>query len=691
MEHRRSAMSAGHLAGSRRRLARVTAWQIAFAALAIARSGALPAEVAKPALHGAGDIELTLLPPRGEAAPASVSVRFEPPPSGSPGRPAERATVACRAAGERWRCRLPSGRWDFRVEASGFTPQYLWQIDVASGKVKSLGALGLVRGSSLVGRVETANGAPVSRLCRIELVPSGLALLRAEDPRRAEARSTTAGARGFFQLGGITPGSYALSVSQPGFATTTLLPVVIERDQETRLDQPLVLTLPLQLEVEVTPALDPWGQPWRAVLMRKELALAKFREAAGGPVVDGRFVHRGMDPGLYTLDIRDSQGASFLSEDVELDRDRTLFREIALVLVEGHVSKGDDPYSTRLGFFKGSRGAAIRMDSDAKGFFTGYLPQEGRWRVDLPELHRTMRNVRVERQKGARAAKLDLVIPDRRITGEVVDESSNPVAGAMVRATDFVDIDEQSTWSDQRGAFVLDGVPERPHDAWAEAERDGHLFGSDPVTVTPSKEAASPGIRLVLHEKKWLAGVVTAPAGPVAGARLFATPRGRLNVLLSDATSDESGRFRLDVPAAADELQIQVMPPGFALRTLSVQAPFPDPLSIAVDDAGGSLVLRTPALDLVDPLQATPLIVVGGQPLSLDTLLSWARMSGESQRDPRRYEIPRLAAGDYSACLLTLPEQIQVILGLAALTGKSCDHGTLAPHGELVLDLGGAR
>ncbi len=557
--------------------------------------------------------------------------------------------------------------------------------------MRNVGALALARGSSLVGRVETANGAPVSRLCRIELLASALALLRAEDPRRADARSTTAGAQGFFQLSGIAPGSYALSVSQPGFATTTLVPVIVERDQETQLAEPLVLTLPLRLEVEVSPALDPWGQPWRAVLMRKELALGKLREAAGGPLVDGRFSRRGMDPGLYALDIRDSQGASFLSEDVDLDRDRTLVREIPLVLVEGRVSKGDAPFSTRLGFFKGSRGTAIRMDSDGKGLFTGFLPREGRWRVDLPELHRTLRDVRVERLKGARSARLDLVIPDRRITGEVVDESSNPVAGAVVTAGDFVDGDEQQTQSDLQGAFVLDGLPERPHLAWAESERDDHVLSSDHVTVTPSKEPASPGLRLVLHEKKRLAGVVSSPAGPVAGARLFATYRGRLNFLTSEARSDESGRFRLDVPAAADELQILVMPPGFALRTVRVQAPFPDPLSIVVDEAGGSLVLRTPALDLGDPAQAIPLIVVGGEALSLDSLLSWARMSGASRQDPLRYEIPRLAAGDYSACLVTLPEQIQVVLGLAALTGKSCDHGTLAPHGELVLDLGGAK
>ena len=151
--------------------------------------------------------------------------------------------------------------------------------------MRNVGALVLARGSSLVGRVETANGAPVSRLCRVELLASAVALLRAEDPRRADARSTRAGAQGFFQLAGVAPGSYALSVSQPGFATTTLMRVVIERDQETQLAQPLVLTLPLQLEVEVSPALDPWGQPWRAVLMRKELAFGKVREAAGGPVI----------------------------------------------------------------------------------------------------------------------------------------------------------------------------------------------------------------------------------------------------------------------------------------------------------------------------------------------------------------------------------------------------------------------
>ncbi len=88
MEHGRQAMNACRLAaGSRMRLARAMAWLVAFAALAVARSAVLSAEPAKPVLRSAGGIEIRLLPPRGEAGPSAVSVRFEPPPNGDPGRP----------------------------------------------------------------------------------------------------------------------------------------------------------------------------------------------------------------------------------------------------------------------------------------------------------------------------------------------------------------------------------------------------------------------------------------------------------------------------------------------------------------------------------------------------------------------------------------------------------------------------
>jgi hypothetical protein len=631
-----------------------------------------------------------LLPPRGEAPPSALAVRFESSPEGSKSHPIPTSTVACRRDGEAWGCDLPSGQLDLRLAASGFIPQYLWNVRVTPGKLANLGTFGLTRGSSVVGRVETANRAPIAPSCSVELLPSGLALSRREDLTSSSpgVRSTKVGVRGFFQLDGVTPGSYALAVSQPGFARTLFTPVVVERDRETRLAEPLVLTPPLHLEVEVTPALDPWGKPWRAVLLRKELSIGRMRDVAGGPMPDGRFERRDLDPGLYFLDVRDSEGESFLSEDVPLESDRTLVREIPMVMVEGVVTKGDHPFSTGLRFFTGSRGTAIRMDSDARGAFTGILPREGRWRLYLPELRRTL-HVVIERAKGARSAKLDVVIPDRRLAGEVVDESSVPVPGALVTAEGLLDDDAPTAESDERGAFLLDGLPDQPHLVMAEAEVGDRLLSAEPFIVTPSADQAGGSLRLVLREKKRLTGIVNSPAGPVAGARLTATPGGRLSVLSSEATSDESGRFRLDVPADATELLILVMPPGFVLRTVRVQAPFPDPLSIAVDDSGGSLVVRTPPLDLADLTKAQPLIVVDGQAIPLASLVSWARTAGEGKQDPLRYAIPRLAAGDYSACMVTLPEQIQVVLGLAALTGKSCDHGTLAPHGELVLDLGG--
>jgi len=449
----------------------------------------------------------------------------------------------------------------------------------------------------------------------------------------------------------------------------------------------VVLTLPLHLEIDVAPALDPWGKPWRVVLMRREPSLAKLQDVGGGTTVDGRFMRRELNPGSYLLDVRDSEGASFLSEEVDLLSDTTLVRELSLVWVEGVVAQGDRPLATRLRFYTRSRSTPIRMDSDEKGLFSGILPREGSWRVDLPDLRRTLHNVRVERAKGARSAKLDLSIPDYRLAGEVVDETSKPFAGATVTAGPLAEDIEQSAQSDEEGAFLIDAVSATPHLLLAEAETGGRVLSSDPIIVTPTKDRSNRALRLVLREKKRLEGVVSSLSGPVPGARVEATQKGQLNLSTSEVSTDQAGRFHLDVPASATELQLLVRPPGFTLRTLTLTAPFPEPVAITVDDSGGTIIFRTPAMDLSDSLAPHPLAVIDGQPLSLSSLLGWARAAGQGKQDKLLYTIPRMEAGEYSACMVGFSEESRVVLGLAQLTGEICSHGTLAPHGELVLDL----
>jgi len=636
-----------------------------------------------------GAVEFALVPPRGEKAPDAVEVSFESAPGSSERDRISHADAACHRSPKGWRCTLPSGALDVRIAPSGFIPRYFASVHVQAGGTAELGSIPLVRGSSVVGRAETSTGAPVGPACRAALY---LNASQAGPSRGHPTGEPTLSAKversGFFSFRGVPPGSYAVTVSQPGSAETTVTPVIVEKDRETKIDKPLVLAPPLRLQVDLDPALDPWQQPWRVALRKRDVVIGQFRDAAGGRARGGRFLRDDLDPGSYMLDVLDSRGGAFLSENFDLSSNLELYRTIPLVPVEGSVVKGDEPFATRLQFIgAGSRSTAIRMVSDEKGVFTGLLPREGKWRVTLEDLHKTLNHVVVKRAEGARAARVRIEIPANRVTGEVVDENSEPVEGAVVTAVDLESGAPEPATTDAQGAFALEGLASAPHLLSAEAEARGRRLTSDAVRISLGKENPSANVRLVLHEQAPVDGIVSSATGPVLGAHIIAIPKGQLGIATSEADTDSQGRFHLDIPAAVGDLQLLVTPPGYALRTLRLSSPFPKPVSIAVDDNGGSIVLRTPAVDLADPAAAKPLIVADGQPLLWSFLLSWARAAGQAQQEPSRYVVPRLAPGEYAACIVTMQEQIPILLGVAALTGKGCTHGTLAPHGELMLDL----
>lgn len=640
-------------------------------------------------LRRTGAIQGSFVVPRGERLPASLAVRFESTAASHDADAIVRSSFECAAQNGDWRCAVPHGHLDLRIQVKGYIPKYLWDVDVEPGRTVRLGPLHLLHGSSVAGRVQISNGQPTDRSCAVDLSP-GPAGTASIDARRHGELTLVAkvDAKGFFQFEDVQPGSFSLAAHQEGLARTVLAPVIVERNQETEIAKPLVLTPPLKFEVSIDPPLDARGSPWRALLRVKDLRLGNLRDVAAGRLTDGRFSRQGLDPGHYHLDIVDGEGASFLAESFDLEADLALARQIALVDVEGSVTKGGQPLATKLEFIgSGSRSTAIELVSDAKGRFSGVLSHEGTWRVELAELHRTLRNVVVHRPAGARVAKVALDIPDNRVSGDVVDEGLNPVADASVTATDLKLGDLQTARTDDRGAFEISGLAEARHLIGAEADLAGHHLTSDEVTLTLGKDHARETIRLVLHEQVAVDGTVSSPAGPVIGCQLIAIPKAPTSTFLSAASTDATGSFHLDVPAAAHELQILVMPPGFAFRSLHLAAPFPKPLAIAVDDSGGSLVLKTPPVDFGDAAAAKPLIAEDGQPLLLSFLLPWARTAGQSQQDPSRVALPRMAPGEYVACMVSPDEQIRVILGLAALGGRGCSQGTLAPHGELVLDL----
>ncbi|HEY8021768.1 MAG TPA: carboxypeptidase-like regulatory domain-containing protein [Thermoanaerobaculia bacterium] len=649
----------------------------------------------------AGTISGRLVPPRNEAlARGPLEVHLQSPPGTPAARAIRAATRSCpvdEAGG--FRCDLPAGTLDLRLRREGYVPLYRWAVPVSPGEEIRLGLLALARGASIAGRVMTTTGVPLLPSCRVALRPQTAAgpASPAERARLGALGAEAAvDARGFFQLAGVRPGTYVLTAREPRFMPASRI-IVVEAARETELVEPLRLAPPLRLEVAVDPPLDPWQQPWRLAL--HPLAAGpdddRPRETGGALSAEGVFRREDLAPGAYGMEVLDSRGESFLTESLDLDGDRALSRELPLLWVAGTVAVGERPIATELRFRRGgSRDGQVRLRSDEKGKFTGVLPREGRWWIEVVAVGKTVHGFEIRRAPGAREAKVEIRIPDTRVVGEVVDEAGSPVAEALVEVVGLLDPpDLESTTSGADGRFEIRGLPYGTLHAEAEVEAgDRHLASAPtPVSLDRGHEIAS--LRLTVFAETALAGRVSGPGGPVAGAFVLANPRtAELPFAASrDATTDPEGLFHLWLPAAAVDAQLVVMAPGLSLQVLRVPAPFTAPLAIAVEPAGGTLVLATDSgRAFPSPLDSgagerLPLVVADGQPIALALLRQWAGMNGTAGGGAMSF--PAMPAGDYAACLLTLREQIEAFLGIAAPRAGSCAHGYLSAGGELRLTL----
>lgn len=163
------------------------------------------------------------------------------------------------------------------------------------------------------------------------------------------------------------------------------------------------------------------------------------------------------------------------------------------------------------------------------------------------------------------------------ISGRVLDPAGNPVAGAEVMAfgAKYHIGKVPSAVTDERGAFVIEGVRPGVYDISASKEEEGYgdtrsgLYSADGfqnprVVVNPGQEASGVVVqlgpkctRLVLHVNDRLTGKKLG-AGPNMQIRLRRTDRPGA----SEATGmDENGDFSILVPPAAYSVEISV--PGY--------------------------------------------------------------------------------------------------------------------------------
>ena len=651
-------------------------------------------------LHPAGTLEGSLVPPRGEPLPTSLSVTLEPAQPFRVQRPTEthepghfpRTTQNCPVDSKgRWTCPAPAGRLDLRLRVDGYVSEYRWGTQLSAGESLDLGRLLLRPGASVVGWVRTADQSPLRPDARALLTPitagSQLAAEAAGVDRRSE--STAVDGRGFFHFEGVAPGSYTLRVEHPGFAAAEFSPLTVLEGRETNLPGPLVLDFPVRFEVALIPPVDPYGRPWRLSLDPQRAGTGSKPEPAG---TDGLWVRAGLAPGSYRLTVESGQGRydyTWWSEEVSIEAGMPIY-ELRLPVVEvvGSVRLGEEPLEAMVRF--GGRFGGRRLDfgSDEEGRFGGYLPEAGEWPVSVYSEETGWRNlspIPVDLLPGERLAKVNIRIPDLTIRGEVVDAEGQPVPDAIVWAhpLDFERArgrETERTTSDEHGEFRLRGLEAA---SWlVSAQLVGSEATSNAVAVELSAKEPPSLVRLTLERWVEVEARLLSAAGPVAGARVEVAPRMPGEFLMFSRPtliSDATGRVRFTYPQRAAGVDLSVLAPGFAAQAQFLPSPLPELIVIQVVQEGGTLILdlRSFVPSLHNGELPPSLLFHEDARLSLATARRWARLQRTQAAPDGKLLIPMMAPGSYTLCVSMS----------AGDEPKKCARGVLPPYGQLELGL----
>lgn len=595
--------------------------------------------------------------PEEAKSPPSVPVRIES------ARDAVPATIVqCPVAGERFRCIVPAAVLDLRIGPEDWAAQYLWGVESRPGVSVDVGVVKFEEGGTIAGFVELTGYGPPLPAVSIELAPALPTPTSSveEGKRRMVGRTQTVhpSARGFFQFRQLEPGSYTITARMKGWSAARAADVRVEDGRETAIESSLMIEPLARVEVFVLPPLDPRGEPWKITLLElMPLNEGTIPIAEGAASLTGQWSAEGVDAAMHLVKVSDQRGNDFLRSVVEVAPGMApLQLSVTAIAVEGTVRVGEDPLQASL-LFRHVEGRQVRLRTDAEGRFSGTLPGEGRWQVELvtEAQHRLNRTVEVQRRDGA-PSRVDFALPDTAIDVSVVSESGKPVK-AYVRALDEQGLSVTSALTDDEGRLRLRGLdPEAQLRLSATAGSEGMQSGAVPVTFDSDGQA---DLTLIMKSQVKVKGWLLTPAGrPVAGAfvRWF-LPYGNRYV---ERVSGPSGEFEIALPHDAGALDLIILPPAMPVKLLTVpiHADMDRNLEIVVGGPAGTLELTTSH----EP--PFPAIRRDGRPVSAGSLrypLNWTAAPQEWR--PWGLSL-RLEAGNYSVC---------------SNTGANCKALSLAP------------
>jgi hypothetical protein len=531
--------------------------------------------------------------PEKTKSPSSVSVRIE---SGSDAVPA--TNVQCPVADGRFRCTFPAAVLDLRIAPEGWAPRYMWSVESRPDAPVEIGEVTFERGGAITGFVRFGGDGPPLPGLVIELVPA------LPDPTTsvAEGKRQIAGrtervhpsARGFFQFRNLDAGPYTVIARTKGWSPARAPDLRVEEGRETRIDNALVIEPLARVDVFLLPPLDPSGEPWRVSLSQLlPLNGGAVPVAEGNASLIGQWSADGVDAATHLLHVADHRGNTFARSVVDVSpRMAPVQLTIDAVGVEGTVRMGEEPLETRLEF-RNREGRRVSFRSDVEGRFSGVLPEEGRWDVNVggEATHMLKRTVEV-RRGDAGTARIDLELPDTSVDVTVVTAGGQPVR-ARVRVLDAEGRDVAGASTDDHGRVRLLGLdPEEEPRVSARAASKGLESGTVPVTFAADGHAE---LTIVVQSQIKVRGWLVTPSGrPVAGAFVrYVAPHRRA---IREEVSGPSGEFEIALPHDTGTLEMIILPPAMPIKLLTI------PVHAEMD----------PNLE----------IVVGGPPATLELAMS---------------------------------------------------------------------
>jgi len=595
------------------------------------------------------------------ARPDALQITIEKSPVfGEAAKLPSGAMAECPVDGEgRFACDIPIGKVDLAFRAAGFIPHYRWGTTLVADVPLKVGTLDLKRGASVAAWVAQEDGRtpPKKAVARL-----GWAIAPGADGELAERLSrpvavTNVLPSGFFQLTGIEPGTYELSIAQEGFADARIYPIEVQRNAETSIKRVITLTKAVDLQIRIEPpTID--GNDWRVRAYR----LSDFGGGAlpssvfDGVSHDGEITIRGQGKGRFVVRVADGENNPWAAPEISHDEIETTPHIIRIdaVQVTGTVLRADRPVATTL-WFGGRRGAVhVKANSAEDGTFSIALPHEGKWRVEIATNNAGVAEVETNIDAdAARRATITLRMPDHRVKGIVQTRDGRPEAGANVVFSNGSTM--LNARSDESGRFLFDGVPAGTARLRARG-RANTQSATEVVEVGEDATVIGPVVLQMLSGKSFEGRVVSA-GQPVVGAVLVFRAPGFGD---SSVTTDLEGRFTANLPQAVDVATVTVFPPGHALRAFQVTID-DRPAELNVTRNGGTLRLIRKSSETRSG--GAPQFFQNATPIPMTDLLRWIDSQNAWSSDPNRMDIPNLAPGNYRICIAAACQDIQLAPG----------------------------